>query len=105
MRTTPSLGVEKMMQATTAALAWCGGSTDHLLQRFEEQFDGEAVPEALGEGFSLRRSYLAANDRRWPAGDVLQVFALFASWAATAKCAACHSPPALAEYLPRLPAD
>ena len=35
---------------------------DRLLQRFEEQFDGEAVAEPLDDDFELRRGYLAARD-------------------------------------------
>lgn len=101
-----SLGVEKMMQRFYRSAGLVRRISDRLLQRFEEQFDGEAVPEALGEGFSLRRGYLAADDPRWPAGDVLQVFALFASWAAHREVRGLHSltARALAEYLPKLPA-
>lgn len=65
--------------------------SDRLLQRFEEQFDGEAVPEPIGGGFSLRRGYLAADADDWPAGDVLQVFALFAQWAAHREVRGLHS--------------
>lgn len=101
-----SLGVEKMMQRFYRSAGLVRRISDRLLQRFEEQFDGEAVPEALGEGFSLRRGYLAADDPRWPAGDVLQVFALFARWAAHREVRGLHSltARALAEYLPKLPA-
>lgn len=101
-----SLGVEKMMQRFYRSAGLVRRISDRLLQRFEEQFDGEAVPEALGEGFSLRRGYLAADDPRWPAGDVLQVFALFARWAAHREVRGLHSltARALAECLPKLPA-
>ncbi|NEL42280.1 MAG: [protein-PII] uridylyltransferase, partial [Xanthomonas perforans] len=53
-----SLGVEKMMQRFYRSAALIRRISDRLLQRFEEQFDGEAVPEPLGDGFSLRRGYL-----------------------------------------------
>jgi len=101
-----SLGVEKMMQRFYRSAGLVRRISDRLLQRFEEQFDGEAVPEALGEGFSLRRGYLAADDPHWPRGEVLQVFALFASWAANREVRGLHSltARALAEYLPKLPA-
>ena len=101
-----SLGVEKMMQRFYRSAGVIRRVSDRLLQRFEEQFDGEAVPEPLGEGFSLRRGYLAADDAAWPHGDVQQVFALFASWAAHRQVRGLHSltARALAEYLPRLPA-
>ncbi len=100
-----SLGVEKMMQRFYRSAGLVRRVSDRLLQRFEEQFDGEAVPLALGEGFSLRRGYLAADDAGWPHRDVLQVFALFATWAAHREVRGLHSltARALAEYLPRLP--
>ncbi len=100
-----SLGVEKMMQRFYRSAGLVRRVSDRLLQRFEEQFDGEAVPVALGEGFSLRRGYLAADDAGWPHRDVLQVFALFATWAAHREVRGLHSltARALAEYLPRLP--
>ncbi|NYH47886.1 [protein-PII] uridylyltransferase [Xanthomonas arboricola] len=101
-----SLGVEKMMQRFYRSAALIRRISDRLLQRFEEQFDGEAVPEPLGEGFSLRRGYLAADAEDWPAGDVLQVFALFAQWAAHREVRGLHSltARALAEVLRELPA-
>ena len=101
-----SLGVEKMMQRFYRSAGVIRRVSDRLLQRFEEQFDGEAAPEPLGEGFSLRRGYLAADDAGWPHGDVQQVFALFASWATHRQVRGLHSltARALAEYLPKLPA-
>ena len=101
-----SLGVEKMMQRFYRSAGVIRRVSDRLLQRFEEQFDGEAAPEPLGDGFSLRRGYLAADDAAWPHGDVQQVFALFASWAAHRQVRGLHSltARALAEYLPKLPA-
>jgi [protein-PII] uridylyltransferase len=101
-----SLGVEKMMQRFYRSAAMVRRISDRLLQRFEEQFDGEAVPQPLGDGFSLRRGYLAADADDWPQGDVLQVFALFASWAGNSEVRGLHSltARALAEMLPRLPA-
>ena len=100
-----SLGVEKMMQRFYRSAGLVRRISDRLLQRFEEQFDGEAVPEPLGEGFSLRRGYLAADDPHWPGGDVLQVFALFANWSAHREVRGLHSltARALAEYLLKLP--
>ncbi|PPU76292.1 [protein-PII] uridylyltransferase [Xanthomonas cucurbitae] len=101
-----SLGVEKMMQGFYRSAAVIRRVTDRLLQRFEEQFDGEAVPEPLGAGFSLRRGYLAADADSWPQGDVLQVFALFAQWATHREVRGLHSltARALAEVLHALPA-
>ncbi|AMU97952.1 [protein-PII] uridylyltransferase [Xanthomonas citri] len=101
-----SLGVEKMMQRFYRSAALIRRISDRLLQRFEEQFDGEATPEPLGGGFSLRRGYLAADPESWPDGDVPQVFALFAQWAAHREVRGLHSltARALAEVLRDLPA-
>ncbi|PPU35991.1 MULTISPECIES: [protein-PII] uridylyltransferase [unclassified Xanthomonas] len=101
-----SLGVEKMMQRFYRSAALIRRISDRLLQRFEEQFDGEAVPEPIGGGFSLRRGYLAADAETWPDGDVLQIFALFAQWAAHREVRGLHSltARALAEVLHELPA-
>ncbi|MGS0576204.1 [protein-PII] uridylyltransferase [Xanthomonas oryzae pv. oryzicola] len=101
-----SLGVEKMMQRFYRSAALIRRISDRLLQRFEEQFDGEATPESLGDGFSLRRGYLAADSDSWPGDDVLQVFALFAHWAAHREVRGLHSltARALAEVLREFPA-
>lgn len=100
-----SLGVEKMMQGFYRAASVVRRISDRLLQRFEEQFDGEALPEPLTVGFSLRRGYLAANDASWPRDDIGEVFALFASWANNPQVRGLHSltARALAEALPQLP--
>ncbi|RBA71684.1 [protein-PII] uridylyltransferase, partial [Xanthomonas oryzae pv. oryzae] len=101
-----SLGVEKMMQRFYRSAALIRRISDRLLQRFEEQFDGEATPESLGGGFSLRRGYLAADSDSWPGDDVLQVFALFVHWAAHREVRGLHSltARALAEVLREFPA-
>ncbi|MCW0394900.1 Bifunctional uridylyltransferase/uridylyl-removing enzyme [Xanthomonas sacchari] len=101
-----NLGVEKMMQRFYRSAAIVRRLSDRLLQRFEEQFDGEAQPQPLDGGFSLRRGYLAADDERWPQADPVQVFALFATWAAHGEIRGLHSltARALAEALPHLPA-
>ena len=57
---TETLGVEKMMQGFYRSAAIVRRISDRLLQRFEEQFDGEALPEPLDDAFALRRGYLAA---------------------------------------------
>jgi [protein-PII] uridylyltransferase len=101
-----SLGVEKMMQGFYRSAAVIRRISDRLLQRFEEQFDGEATPEPVGDGFSLRRGYLSADDPLWPHGDVRRIFALFACWARTADVRGLHSMTArgLAEMLDEIPA-
>lgn len=101
-----SLGVEKLMQGFYRSAAVVRRLSDRLLQRFEEQFDGEAAPELLDDDFALRRGYLAACSEDWPQADPAQVFALFGRWALHPDIRGLHSltARALAEALPRLPA-
>ena len=101
-----SLGVEKMMQGFYRSAAVIRRISDRMLQRFEEQFDGEATPESVGDGFSLRRGYLSADDPQWPHGDIRRIFALFACWARTPDVRGLHSQTArgLAEMLDEIPA-
>ncbi|TWI04902.1 UTP--GlnB (protein PII) uridylyltransferase GlnD [Luteimonas cucumeris] len=101
-----NLGVEQMMQGFYRSAALVRRINDRLLQRFEEQFDGAAVPEPLDARFELRRGYLAARSDDWPHDDIAEVFALFAMWAAQPRVRGLHSHTAraLAEALPALPA-
>ncbi|AKC87508.1 [protein-PII] uridylyltransferase [Pseudoxanthomonas suwonensis] len=101
-----SLGVEKMMQGFYRSAAIVRRISDRLLQRFEETFDGEAVPESLNPDFVLRRGYLAAAASYWPEADLREVLALFSTWAAHPEVRGLHSQTAraLAESLKRLPA-
>ena len=100
-----SLAVEKMMQGFYRSAAIVRRISDRLLQRFEEQFDGETAPVPLDATFALRNGYLAARDPAWPRDDVGEVFALFAMWAAQPQARGLHSRTAraLAEALPKLP--
>ncbi|MBB6063990.1 [protein-PII] uridylyltransferase [Pseudoxanthomonas broegbernensis] len=100
-----SLGVEKMMQGFYRSAAIVRRISDRLLQRFEETFEGEAVPEPIDPDFALLRGYLAASASYWPEGDLREVLALFATWAAHPRVRGLHSRTAraLAESLPRLP--
>ena len=101
-----SLGVEQMMQGFYRSAALVLRINERLLQRFEEQLEGEALPEPLDDGFELRRAYLAASDATWPAGDPARVLALFAAWAKLPGIRGLHSHTAraLAEALPAIPA-
>ncbi|MFT3756643.1 MAG: [protein-PII] uridylyltransferase [Pseudoxanthomonas sp.] len=101
-----NLGVEKMMQGFYRSALIVRRVSDRMLQRFEEQFDGGLRPERLDERFDLYGGYLAARDKAWPRGDIGEVFALFAAWAANAQVRGLrsHTARALAEALPRLPA-
>lgn len=101
-----NLGVEQMMQGFYRSAAIVRRISDRLLQRFEENFDGTAVPEPLDARFELRRGYLAARDPQWPHGDAAEVFALFAMWARQGEIRGLHSQTAraLAEMLDVVPA-
>jgi len=100
-----SLAVEQMMQGFYRSAALVLRINERLLQRFEEQIEGEAAPEPIDALFESRRGYLHAVSRDWPR-DVGEVFALFATWAAHPGLRGLHSRSAraLAESLPRLPA-
>ena len=99
-----SLAVEQMMQGFYRSAALVLRVNERLLQRFEEQLEGEATPEPLGGGFEAHRGYLHAASPDWPR-DVDDVFALFAAWAANPALQGLHSLTArmLAEALHRLP--
>jgi [protein-PII] uridylyltransferase len=101
-----NLAVEQMMQGFYRSAAVVLRINDRLLQRFEEQLEGEVAPEAIDAMFELRRGYLAARDPHWPGGDTGGIFALFATWAAHPRIRGLHSQTAraLAEALPTIPA-
>jgi [protein-PII] uridylyltransferase len=100
-----SLAVEQMMQGFYRGAGRVLRIGDRLLQRFEEQIEGEAQPEPLDDMFELRRGYLAARDAAWPR-DVPALFAGFAMWASRDDIRGLHSQTAraLAESLPRIQA-
>jgi [protein-PII] uridylyltransferase len=101
-----TLAVEQMMQGFYRSAALVLRINDRLLQRFEEQLEGEVAPEAIDDMFELRRGYLAARAPHWPDGDTASIFALFATWAAQPRARGLHSQTAraLAEALPTIPA-
>ena len=99
-----SLAVEQMMQGFYRSAALVLRIGERVLQRFEEQLEGEAVPQPLDNLFELRRGYLAARDPVWPrTPDAL--FALFSVWASRSDVRGLHSHTAraLAETLPMVP--
>ncbi|UHQ19417.1 [protein-PII] uridylyltransferase [Lysobacter sp. KIS68-7] len=104
--TADNLAVEQMMQGFYRSAAVVLRINDRLLQRFEEQLEGETAPEPIDDAFELRRGYLAARDEAWPAGDTQSIFELFATWAANPRIRGLHSRTAraLAEALPTIPA-
>ncbi len=101
-----NLAVEQMMQGFYRSAGRVLRINDRLLQRFEEQLEGEGETEVLDDHFELRRGYLAARDRARLLDGTAQVFELFAAWAAHAQSRGLHSMTAwtLAETLPSIPA-
>ena len=101
-----NLAVEQMMQGFYRSAGRVLRINDRLLQRFEEQLEGEGEVTALDEHFELRRGYLAARDRAWLQQGAAQAFELFAAWAAHPESRGLHSMTAwaLAETLVKIPA-
>ncbi|WP_081677688.1 [protein-PII] uridylyltransferase [Novilysobacter defluvii] len=99
-----TLAVEQMMQGFYRNASLVRRIGERLLQRFEEQLEGEAEPEPLDALFELRRGYLAARDPEWPRSPA-EVLALFATWAGRGELKGLHSHTAraLAEALPQVP--
>ncbi|HSR66199.1 MAG TPA: [protein-PII] uridylyltransferase, partial [Xanthomonadaceae bacterium] len=100
-----ALAVEQMMQGFYRSAALVLRINERLLQRFEEELEGEVAPEAVDDAHELRRGYLAARAPQWPDGDAGRVFALFAAWATHPRVRGLHSRTAraLAEALPAIP--
>jgi len=100
-----NLAVEQMMQGFYRSAATVLRLSDRLLQRFEEQLEGESRAEPLDADFELRNGYLAVRDLGSLHGNAARVFALFATWAARREVRGLHSQTAraLAEALPSLP--
>jgi len=99
-----TLAVEQMMQGFYRNAALVLRIGERLLQRFEEQLEGEAEPQPLDDLFELRRGYLAARDPEWPRNPS-EILSLFSTWAARGELSGLHSHTAraLAEALPRFP--
>lgn len=101
-----NLAVEQMMQGFYRAAATVLRINDRLLQRFEEQLEGEAAAQPLDDGFVALHGYLALPAPVRLAEEPAQVLRLFAAWAAHPELRGLHSETAraLAEALPRFPA-
>ena len=98
--------VEQMMQGFYRAAAIVLRIGERLLQRFEEQIEGDVEAQPLDAEFAMKRGYLVARDEFWPGGDMARVLALFALWADHPEAKGLHSKTAraLAESLHALPA-
>jgi len=100
-----NLAVEQMMQGFYRSAALVLRVGERLLQRFEEQLEGEGTPEPIDADFELRRGYLAAIDPQWPHRDIAAILAMLAAWASHRVVRGVHSQTAraLAESLTHLP--
>src|SRR5690606_13668003 len=67
-----NLAVEQMMQGFYRSAALVLRINERLLQRFEEQLEGDApmepLVEPMAEGFAVQRGYLHATSAGWPHG-------------------------------------
>lgn len=98
--------IERMMQGFYRSAAIVLRIGERLLQRFEEQIEGDVEAVPLDAEFAMKRGYLVARDEFWPGGDMARVFWLFALWADHPGAKGLHSRTAraLAESLHALPA-
>ena len=98
--------VEQMMQGFYRSAAILLRIGERLLQRYEEQIEGDVEAVPLDPEFAMKRGYLVARDEFWPGGDMARVLALFALWAEHPEANGLHSRTAraLAESLHALPA-
>ncbi|WP_298581662.1 [protein-PII] uridylyltransferase [uncultured Luteimonas sp.] len=98
--------VERMMQGFYRSAAILLRIGERLLQRYEEQIEGDVEAVPLDAEFAMKRGYLVARDEFWPGGDMSRVLALFALWADHPEAKGLHSRTAraLAESLHALPA-
>ncbi len=101
-----NLAVEQMMQGFFRSAAVVLRISDRLLQRFEEQLEGEAPAEPVDAEFELRRGYLVLRRPEALARDPAMAFRLFATWSALPNVRGLHSASArvLAEALGAFPA-
>ncbi|HRO28151.1 MAG TPA: [protein-PII] uridylyltransferase, partial [Luteimonas sp.] len=83
--------VERMMQEFYRAAAIVLRVGERLLQRFEEQIEGDVEAVPVDAEFAMKRGYLVARDEFWPGGDMARVFALFALWAERTDAQGLHS--------------
>lgn len=101
-----NLAVEQLMQGFFRSAATVLRINDRLLQRFEEQLEGELPPEPLDRDFVRRHGYLALREPGRLAGQPELMLRLFHVWAEHPDLRGLHSESAraLAEALPNMPA-
>jgi [protein-PII] uridylyltransferase len=101
-----NLAVEQMMQGFFRSAATVLRINDRLLQRFEEQLEGEGQPQPLAEDLVSRRGYLSMPTDDWLSGRPDRVLTLFSVWASHPGLRGLHSETAraMAESLPEFPA-
>lgn len=100
-----NLAVEQLMQGFFRSAATVLRINDRLLQRFEEQLEGEQRAEPIDAEFVRRHGYLALREPGRLAGQPSLVLRLFQVWATDPQLRGLHSESAraLAEALPNIP--
>lgn len=100
-----NLAVEQLMQGFFRSAATVLRINDRLLQRFEEQLEGEQPPVSLDRDFVQRHGYLALREPGRLAGQPELMLRVFQGWAARPELRGLHSASAraLAEALPNMP--
>jgi len=99
------LAVEQLMQGFFRSAATVLRINDRLLQRFDEQLEGEQRAESIDGDFVRRHGYLAVREPGRLAGQPSLVLRLFQVWAEHPDLRGLHSESAraLAESLPNIP--
>lgn len=100
-----NLAVEQLMQGFFRSAATVLRINDRLLQRFDEQLEGEQRAEPIDADFVRRHGYLALREPGRLAGQPSLVLRLFQVWAEHPDLRGLHSASAraLAEALPNIP--
>lgn len=100
-----NLAVEQLMQGFFRSAATVLRINDRLLQRFEEQLEGEQAPQPLDQDFVRRHGYLALREPGRLAGQPELMLRLFQVWAEHPDLRGLHSESAraLAEALANMP--
>lgn len=101
-----NLAVEQMMQSFFRSAATVLRINDRLLQRFEEQLEGQGAPQPIDADFVTLRGYLSLREPARLAGQPSLVLRLFEVWSRHPDLRGLHSESAraLAEALPEFPA-
>ncbi|MCB1561595.1 MAG: nucleotidyltransferase domain-containing protein, partial [Xanthomonadales bacterium] len=91
-----NLAVEQLMQGFYRSAALVLRLNSRILQRFEEHLaaasgEGREAPITLGDGFEIRRGYLAVDDVSRFRREPLSILRLFQAWQQHSDVSALHS--------------